>query len=130
VSSPRNNIGWRALVKKVADLLHSWWVGDRVRIAPTEGRLLRLQPPCLLLIGDQPARVCRRRVHGLRVIYFCRTIVGQDSNPAAGNMAKLESCPTMVGIGRLIIDRSGVKWRLRRQVQRLHESDIEVFPVT
>jgi hypothetical protein len=100
---------WRALVKKLGHLLHSWWGGDRVRIAPAEGRLLRLQPPCLLLIADQPAQVCRRRVCGRRVVYFCRTIAG---------------------MGRLMIDRTGVHWRRRRQVKRLRESDIEVFPVT
>jgi len=98
-----------ALVRQVVHLLHSWWSKDRVRIAPAEGRLLRLKPPCLLLIADQPAQVRRRTVHGRRVIYFCRTVLG---------------------IGRLIVDRSEVHWRQRRQVKRLHESDIEVFSVT
>jgi len=109
VSSRTSNVGWRALVRRVVHLLHSWWSGDRVRIAPAEGRLLRLKPPCLLLVADEPAQVCRRTVRGRRVVYFCRTILG---------------------IGRLIIDRSEVQWRQRRQVKRLHDSDIEVFPVT
>ena len=109
MSSRRSDVGWRALVRRVVHLLHSWCSGDRVRIAPAEGRLLRLKPPCLLLVADEPAQVCRRTVRGRRVVYFCRTILG---------------------IGRLIIDRSEVQWRQRRQVKRLHDSDIEVFPVT
>ena len=107
--SSRRSDGWPALVRRVVHLLHSWWRGDRVRIAPGEGRLLRLKPPCLLLIADQPAQVCRRTVRGRRVIYFCRSVLG---------------------IGRLTIDRFGVQWRRRRQVKQMHESDIEVFPVT
>src|SRR5437762_7612372 len=38
-------------------LIHSWLRGDRVRLGPAEGRLLRLKPPCCLIVRGQPVQV-------------------------------------------------------------------------
>jgi hypothetical protein len=63
------------LVKSVGRLLRWWWESDRIRAAPSEGRLLRLVPPCLLRVRGEPAWVKERRVlhtaTGPCVVYRC-----------------------------------------------------------
>jgi hypothetical protein len=64
-------------------LTRSWWNVDRIRVSPREGRLLRLQPPCYLLIDGRPAEVLARTLaqgdSGWTVSYECRTADG-DGN--------------------------------------------------
>ena len=63
------------LVRDLLRLLSRWWRVDRVRVSPTEGRLLRLEPPCILRIGDRVLEVVRRKVgqtpDGAYVEYDC-----------------------------------------------------------
>ncbi len=48
------------------DCIRSWWRVDRIRASPTEGRLLRLHPPCFVVIGGRSFEIAHR-------------VVGQDS---------------------------------------------------
>ncbi len=62
-------------VNALIGLLRSWWLVDRVRVAPREGRLLRLRPPCLIQVRSQTVEVLRRQVgqtaNGPYVVYYC-----------------------------------------------------------
>src|SRR5947208_433179 len=70
---------WK-LVRSAAGLLHWWWGCDRIRASPSEGRLLRLLPPCYLRIADEPAEVVSRQVKqdagALVIVYGCKSAVG------------------------------------------------------
>ena len=63
------------LMGTLTELVGHWWQGDRVRVSPAQGRLLRLQPPCILRIGDRVYEVIDRRVgnvpEGAFVAYGC-----------------------------------------------------------
>jgi len=50
------------LLRDLFELFRSWWQVDRVRISPTEGRLLRLIPPCIISVNGRPVEVLRRSV--------------------------------------------------------------------
>jgi hypothetical protein len=52
---------WK-LATALARLLHWWWRSDRIRAPPSEGRLLRLVPPCFLRIAGEPVEVVSRDV--------------------------------------------------------------------
>jgi adenylate kinase len=76
------------LLKDVARLIGSWWKIDRVRISPREGRLLRLKPPCVVVVEDRPAEVLARTLgrnsattiagaeESISVVYDCRSVAG------------------------------------------------------
>jgi hypothetical protein len=66
--------------RDLARLVGDWWRVDRVRVSPREGRLLRLQPPCLLVICERIVEIRERRLDpsGSWVVYQCHTF------PAAG----------------------------------------------
>ena len=44
------------------DCLRSWWRVDRIRASPAEGRLLRLHPPCFVVIGGRSLEIAHRVV--------------------------------------------------------------------
>jgi hypothetical protein len=50
------------LARTFAVLLHWWWRSDRIRAPPSEGRLLRLTPPCFLRIAGESVKVVSRHV--------------------------------------------------------------------
>lgn len=76
------------LLTDMARLLRSWWKIDRVRISPREGRLLRLKPPCVVVVEDRPAEVLARTLgrnstatiagneEWISVVYDCRSVAG------------------------------------------------------
>lgn len=53
---------------------------DRIRVSPSEGRLLRLSPPCVLTIGSETVQIVSRTVSattdGPSVQYECETDYG------------------------------------------------------
>ena len=65
----------QTILRALLRLLCSWWRVDRVRVSPTEGKLLRLEPPCMLRIGERVLEVVRRSVgqtpDGTYVAYTC-----------------------------------------------------------
>jgi len=112
---------WRALLR----LLHCWWHKDRVRVSPREGRLLRLQPACLVRINDLLFEVVSRHVQpsseGPTVIYDCsgsegdgRLVVRLDREILWLPMPRTPSpSPRSTGESGAIV---------------LHEDEVEVFP--
>ncbi len=56
-----NNAG-RSLCRLLADALRVWWQQDRIRISPNEGRLLRLQIPCILAVNGNLVELTGRTV--------------------------------------------------------------------
>jgi len=68
------------LVRQLVELIRSWWVADRIRAGPRDGRLLRLCPGHALVVQGRPAVVLRRRVvstaAGPHVAYECDSAVG------------------------------------------------------
>jgi hypothetical protein len=96
-------------------LLRSWWRVDRVRISPREGALLRLQPPCVLEIGNHRVEVVARREtkeEQTVVVYNCNT----DQGPATLriNLAD-QGCTT------------AVYWQMQGSIYQLSPADIQVY---
>jgi hypothetical protein len=71
---------WRELIRDWQRLVAGWWRVDQIRISPDEGRLLRLQPSSLVVVGGRPAEVLSRTVGhdvgGTFVVYECRSARG------------------------------------------------------
>jgi hypothetical protein len=103
------------LLCALVSLLRSWWQVDRVRISPREGALLRLQPPCLLMIGDQRVEVLTRKEpeeEKTAVFYTCLT----DQGPATLRI-------DLVDQGR----RTSVHWQIAGEIYQLSAEDVEVY---
>jgi hypothetical protein len=106
---------WR-LVRRLGRLLHSWWRRDCIRVSPREGRLLALDPPCILIIGNDRVEVVAR-VRGppgrqARVMYHCRVRAG----PAELHVRMREGARGC-----------DVCWRHQGDVRDLDEEDVEVL---
>lgn len=69
--------GWRRLIRALVDLCRAWWRVDRIRHAPHDGCLLRLQPDCILRVNHRYYRVQDRSVcdspEEPHVLYGCVT---------------------------------------------------------
>ncbi len=46
-----------SLLASIGRLLRRWWRADRIRISPTEGRVLRLPVPCFVRIAGRMVKV-------------------------------------------------------------------------
>ena len=94
-----------------------WWKVDRVRISPREGRLLRLEPPCLLRLGGLWAQVVGREVAtggaGPSVVYR----LNADAGSAVLRVARRPGCRAL-----------SVHLRAGAGEESLPEEEIEVFP--
>ena len=100
------------LVRQLWRLLHSWWRQDRIRLSPAEGRLLRLEPPCFLVIDGEPFEVVKR------------TLRPSDKEPVAVYAFRTSASELMVRQGLT----PEIVWQHQGVVRRLHETDIEVYP--
>lgn len=111
------------LLKDTARLIESWWKIDRVRISPREGRLLRLTPPCVVVVEDQPAEVLARMLgrtsattsdggDSISVVYECRS-------PRGDCRLRLAVTP-----GGAI---AGVYWTTGGVERRITEESVEVY---
>jgi hypothetical protein len=102
----------------VPRLVKSWWRDDRIRVSPREGRLLRLQPPCKLLIHGNPVQVLAR----------IRRPQGSDDVASV-----VYSCWTPSGPGELLVEPREfsnavrVTWRHRGCVEDVLEAEIEIY---
>ncbi|MCB1807126.1 MAG: hypothetical protein KDK04_13000 [Candidatus Competibacteraceae bacterium] len=101
----------KKLAKALASLARNWWQVDQVRISPSEGRLLNLQPPCYLRIGAQTVEIIQRRPaeQRLGVIYDCADDSQLQVNLISLNRA-LDVC-----------------WIRQDQTIELAAADVEVF---
>ena len=104
------------LVGSLTSCLRSWWRVDRIRSSPTEGRLLRLQPPAFLLIDGRTIEVTRR-------------VIGQDRDGAFVSYDCLENGSA----GRLMVRLAGnfnprpIRWVGAHGERVLDERDVSVF---
>ena len=46
-----------ALFRDLGRLIQFWWLNDRIRISPSEGRLLQIKPGDLLRFGERQAEI-------------------------------------------------------------------------
>jgi hypothetical protein len=104
------------LLRDVFRLIASWWQVDRVRVSPHEGRLLRLEPPCVMVVESRPAEVLARTVGrtaaGPFVVYDCRSATGP---------CQLRVVP----LGEGYVSR--VSWIEDGRERELAADDVEVF---
>ena len=105
-----------SLFQTMLDCLRSWWRVDRIRSSPTEGRLLRLQPPAFLLIDGRTIEVTRR-------------VIGQDRDGAFVSYDCLENGSTGRLMVRLAADLGTlpVRWIGTGGERVLDERDVSVF---
>jgi hypothetical protein len=108
-----------ALARQLAGLLHLWWRGDRIRVAPDQGRLLRLRPRCDLIISGRPMEVIDRQVRH-----------------ESGRATVVYSCQGGRGLGQLVVELADnaptldVFWQEGAEVVRLSDADVEVYSKT
>ncbi len=105
-----------SLISGIVELLRSWWRVDRIRSSPTEGRLLRLQPPAFLVIEGRTIEVTRR-------------LIGQDRNGVFVSYDCLENGSTGRLMVRLAADLGTlpVRWIGTGGERVLDERDVSVF---
>jgi hypothetical protein len=102
-----------SLPREAWELVRSWWRVDRIRVSPREGRLLSLEPPCVVFITSRPAQVVERiapdpTASDPSVTYRCRTSTG----PA-------ELCVRLTGPRELHIT-----WRESNRERAIPESEV------
>jgi hypothetical protein len=89
--------------------------GDRIRVAPSEGRLLRLSPPCVLMIGSETVQIVSRTVSessaGPIVLYDCDTEFGA----------------AVLSVRLLMNQCCEVTWQAGTSEASIAESDVVVF---
>lgn len=73
----------RRLFNDVYRLIETWWKIDRIRASPRDGQLLRIEPPCVVVVDERPAEVVARTLGrtadaggGIQVDYDCRSAKG------------------------------------------------------
>lgn len=114
-NTDRKNDG-RGILACTRRLIRAWWHADRVRVSPREGRLLRLQPPCIVRIGREYAQVSRRcngqTDAGPYVRYDCTV----DNRHAS----------LLVELNPDLKDQA-VFWTVDGETERYAADDIEVF---
>lgn len=104
------------MLSLMLETLRSWWRVDRVRASPNDGRLLRLHPPCFVVIGGRSFEISHRVVgHDAIGPFVDYNIVGHDGP------ARL--------LVRLMIETSQtvIRWIGPDGERSLDPSDIGVF---
>jgi hypothetical protein len=104
-------------IHALAGLLRAWWQVDRVRVSPSDGRLLRLGLRSVIQVMGDPAVVMKRRVghteEGPYVAYECEGVAGSSEI-----------------LVRPIGDRHrvAIRWVTKGKERALSEAEIEAFP--
>jgi hypothetical protein len=104
-------------IHALAGLLRSWWQADRVRVSPSEGRLLRLRVRSVIQVLGEPAVVVKRRVghteEGPYVVYECEGIAGSSEihvRPIGGT------------------HHVAIRWVVKGKERTVSEWEIEAYP--
>ena len=116
------------LGRDLVRLVRSWWRVDRVRISLDEGRLLRFEPPCIVVVEARPAEVLARTTGqsaaGPFVAYDCRSALGpcrlQVGLPGPGLAPRV--CWTEQGAQRTIAADSVEVYPLRKARSPAHSA--------
>ncbi len=104
----------RSLCRLLADALRIWWQQDRIRISPNEGRLLRLQIPCILAIDGNLIELTGRTV--------CRSSTG--NYVVYRGVATGSRFPCELAVEP---EQNLVRWTDRGGTRSLDPGDVEVF---
>ena len=97
-------------------IVRSWWLRDRIRVSPLEGRFLRIKPGAILVIGGIEAEVVSRSVTGTNL-----------------NSVICLNCETAAGSGELQFDittasgPASILWKYAGECHSLDPDDIEVW---
>jgi len=105
-----------AFSKTLLECVRSWWRVDRIRASPTEGRLLRLHPPCFVVIGGRSFEIAHR-------------VVGQDAEgPFVDYQIDSQAGPARLLV-RLIVETSQtvIRWIGPDGERSLLPQDVDVF---
>lgn len=106
------------MLTAISRLVRGWWRVDKVRISPQEGRLLGLQPPCYLHIGEQTVEVIARQAlvedSACAVIYHCKGEQEQEQCELRVELTGLRQLPH-------------VQWSVGSDVRELSVDEIEIF---
>ena len=107
------------MIRALLDCLRAWWRVDRIRASPCNGRLLRLHPPCLVVVCGQSFEIAHR-------------IVGQDvAGPFVDYDLHGENGSARLLV-RLMIEtsQSVIRWIGPDGERPLDETEISVFERT
>ena len=67
------------LLSALLDCIRSWCRVDRIRASPIEGRLLRLHPPCFVVIGGNSFEIAHRIVgHDATGPFVDYNVIGKE----------------------------------------------------
>ena len=112
--SRKTDIARPSLVRTLMNAVRAWWRHDDIRLSPYEGRLLRLNVPCMVEVDGELFEITRRTigqsVEGKYVAYH-GTATANDSE-----------CELVCRPGHRV-----VQWRDARATQSIEERLIGVF---
>lgn len=102
--------------KELLECVRSWWRVDRIRTSPVEGRLLRLHPPCFVVIGGRSFEIAHR-------------VVGQDSEGPFVDYNIHSQDGSARLLVRLIVETSQIeiRWIGPDGERSLMPQDVDVF---
>ena len=104
----------QSLCQLLAGALQTWWQQDRIRISPNEGRLLRLQMPCILVVNGDLVELTGRTV--------CRSSTGNYVVYRGVVTGSRFPCELAVWSEQKV-----VRWTDGRGTRSLNAGDIEIF---
>ncbi len=97
------------MLRRLLGLVEYWWSADRIRVSPSEGRLLRLGPGAVLLLCGEAVQVTGRRADDAGVTYRCTSATGDGE-------VRVEVANTVVVV------------RIGGEPRTLGEHQVEVIP--
>jgi hypothetical protein len=112
----------RGVGRALRGLIRAWWTIDRVRVFPREGRLLGLQPPCVIFVRGQPVEIVGR--HTLAP----REPSEQLGNPGVCYVCQCETGPALLSVWPGSGNRfPQAVWQTDGKEQLLEEHQIEIY---
>lgn len=109
------------LLRDAQSMMRSWWLHDRIRVSPLEGKLLRVQVGDLVQVGQTQAEVVERTVidngEGCTLSLACTTL----SETALVGDAVLQIELTADGGISAILWKENERWR------ELSSIDVEIW---
>ena len=97
-------------------IVRSWWLRDRIRVSPSEGRFLRIRPEAILVIGGIEAEVVSRSVTGTNL----NSVICLNCETAAGSGELQFDITTASGPASLL-------WKYEDKCHCLSSEEIEVW---
>ncbi|WP_010588367.1 hypothetical protein [Schlesneria paludicola] len=109
------------LLRDAQTRMRSWWLHDRIRVSPLEGKLLRVQAGDLVQVGQAQAEVVERSVidnpDGCTLSLACRT--SSDQTPSGDALLQIELTPEG--------DISAILWKENDRWRELSSIEVEIW---